>query len=159
MEKHMMISIPDYGELDLKHLVMDYNGTLAVDGILIDGVREALMELSKFISLHVLTADTFGKAKSGLKGIECTLSILDDKDQQLGKLSYVQALGVENTVSIGNGRNDQLMLKSSALGIAVILEEGASAQTIQAADIVCTSIVSALNLLSNPLRIIATLRS
>ena len=155
----MMISIPDYGELDLKHLVMDYNGTLAIDGILIDGVREALVELSKSISLYVLTADTFGKAKSGLKDIECTLSILDDKDQQSGKLAYVQALGVENTVSIGNGRNDQLMLKSSALGIAVILEEGASAQTLQAADIVCTSIVSALNLLSNPLRLVATLRS
>jgi soluble P-type ATPase len=159
MEKHMMISIPDYGELDLKHLVMDYNGTLAIDGMLIEGVREALSELSEFISLHVLTADTFGKAKAGLKDIECMLSILGDKDQQSGKLAYVQALGVENTVSIGNGRNDQLMLKSSALGIAVILEEGASAQTLQAADIVCTSIVSALSLLSNPLRIIATLRS
>ncbi len=155
----MIISIPDYGELDLKHLVMDYNGTLAIDGILIDGVREALSELSKSISLHVLTADTFGKAKSELKEIECTLSILDDKDQQSGKLAYVQALGVGHTVSIGNGRNDQLMLRSSALGIAVILEEGASAQTLHAADIVCTSIVSALNLLSNPLRIVATLRS
>jgi soluble P-type ATPase len=157
--KVMDISIPDYGELELKYLVMDYNGTLAVDGILIDGVREALMALSKLISLHVLTADTFGKAKSGLEGIECKLSILADKDQQSGKLAYVQALGAENTVSIGNGRNDQLMLKASGLGIAVILEEGASAQTLQAADIVCTSIVSALNLLSNPLRIVATLRS
>lgn len=155
----MIISIPDYGELDLKHLVMDYNGTLAIDGMLIEGVREALSELSESISLHVLTADTFGKAKAGLEDIECMLSILDDKDQQSGKLAYVQALGVENTVSIGNGRNDQLMLKSSALGIAVILEEGASAQTIQAADIVCTSIVSALSLLSKPLRVIATLRS
>jgi len=153
------ISIPDYGELDLKNLVMDYNGTLALDGMLIEGVRETLTELSKSISLHVLTADTFGKAKSGLKGIDCTLSILADEDQQSGKLAYVQSLGAENTVSIGNGRNDQLMLKASALGIAVILEEGASAQTLLAADIVCTSIVSALKLLSNPLRVVATLRS
>jgi len=153
------ISIPDYGELDLKNLVMDYNGTLALDGMLIEGVRETLTELSTSITLHVLTADTFGKAKSGLKGIDCTLSILADEDQQSGKLAYVQSLGAENTVSIGNGRNDQLMLKASALGIAVILEEGASAQTLQAADIVCTSIVSALKLLSNPLRVVATLRS
>jgi soluble P-type ATPase len=159
MEEPVIISIPDYGELDLKHLVMDYNGTLAVDGILIDGVSEALTNLSAFISLHVLTADTFGKAKAGLNGIDCTLSILADQDQQAGKLAYVQSLGIENTVSIGNGRNDQRMLKASALGIAVILEEGASAQTLQAADIVCTSIVSALNLLSNPLRVVATLRS
>lgn len=155
----MDISIPGYGKLDLKYLVMDYNGTLALDGILIEGVRDALTELSQHLVLHVLTADTFGKAKSGLDGIDCTLSILDDKDQQSGKLSYVQSLGSENTVSIGNGRNDQRMLKASVLGIAVILEEGASAETVQAADVVCTSITSALSLLTNPLRLIATLRS
>jgi len=155
----MEILIPAYGELDLKYLVMDYNGTLAIDGMLINGVREALTVLSQHLALHVLTADTFGKAKSGLKNIECTLSILPEKDQQVGKLEYVQTLGAKNTVSIGNGRNDQLMLKSSALGIAVILEEGASSETLQAADVVCTSIVSALNLLSNPLRLVATLRS
>ncbi len=155
----MDIPIPGYGKLDLKYLVMDYNGTLAIDGRLIEGVRETLTALSQHLALYVLTADTFGKAKSGLDGIDCTLSILSEKDQQAGKLAYIQSLGPENTVSIGNGRNDQLMLKTSALGIAVILEEGASAQTLQAADIVCTSIISALNLLLNPLRLTATLRS
>jgi len=155
----MRISIPGQGILDLKYLVMDYNGTLAVDGMLIQGVKEALADLNGHLELHVLTADTFGKAKSGLDGVDCQLSILSEKDQQAGKLQYVQTLGAENTVSIGNGRNDQLMLKSSALGIAVILEEGASTQTIRSADVVCTSILSALALLSNPLRLIATLRS
>jgi len=155
----MRISIPGHGILDLKYLVMDYNGTLAVDGMLIQGVREELAALSDHLELHVLTADTFGKAKSGLEDVDCKLSILSEKDQQAGKLQYVQALGAENTVSIGNGRNDQLMLKSSALGIAVILEEGVSTQAVWSADVVCTSITSALALLSNPLRLIATLRS
>jgi soluble P-type ATPase len=63
---------------------------------------------------------------------------------------------------VGNGRNDQLMLKEAALGIAVILEEGAAAATLNAtlnaADVVCTHIVSALELLTNPLRLMATLR-
>ena len=155
----MRISIPGHGILDLKYLVMDYNGTLAVDGMLIQGVREELAALSDHLELHVLTADTFGKAKSGLEDVDCKLSILSEKDQQAGKLQYVQTLGAENTVSIGNGRNDQLMLKSSALGIAVILKEGVSTQTVRSADVVCTSILSALALLSNPLRLIATLRS
>ena len=155
----MIISIPGYGVLDLQYLVMDYNGTLAVDGTLIKGVKEILIGLSDHLQLHVLTADTFGKAKDGLEGIECTLSILSKEDQQAGKLAYVQSLGAVHTVSIGNGRNDQRMLKASALGIAVILEEGASAETLQTADIVCTSIGSALNLLTNPLRLTATLRS
>jgi len=51
------------------------------------------------------------------------------------------------------------MLKKAVLGIAVILEEGAAAETIIAADVVFTNIVSALDLLTNPLRLTATLRS
>ena len=40
------INIPGYGMLRLEHLVMDYNGTLAVDGRLIDGVKEALNRIA-----------------------------------------------------------------------------------------------------------------
>jgi soluble P-type ATPase len=153
------VSIPGYGSLSLKYLAMDYNGTLAIDGELINGVKEALIKLSGKMELHVLTADTFGKAASRLSGIPCTLTVLPNEDQQTGKLNYIRNLGADRVVSIGNGRNDQRMLKESALGIAVILGEGASTEALQSADIICTSISSALELLSNPLRLTATLRS
>lgn len=155
----MNLSIPGYGELELRHVVMDYNGTLAVDGVLLPGVKTALEDLARHLTLHVLTADTFGKAKAGLEGISCTLRILPEADQQAAKLAYVRSLGVENTVSIGNGRNDQRMLKASRLGIAVVLGEGASMESLMCADIVCTSIVTALELFLHPLRLTATLRS
>jgi soluble P-type ATPase len=156
---HMEITIPGYGRLHLEHLVMDYNGTLAVDGRLVDGVCEALTALSEELTLHVLTADTFGKAAFGLEGVPCKLSLLPDDDQHNRKRDYVVSLGAERTVSIGNGRNDQLMLKASALGIAVMLVEGIAAETLLASDVVCTSIIDALDLLRNPLRLTATLRS
>lgn len=155
----MQVQIPGYGELRLNYLVMDYNGTLAIDGKLINGVKDALIKLSESLELYVLTADTFGIARNGLEGIPCKLTILSKDDQQGGKLRFVQDLGAGQTVSIGNGRNDQLMLKESVLGIAVILEEGASVETLRSADVVCPSIVSALELLMNPLRLTATLRS
>jgi soluble P-type ATPase len=155
----MDITIPGYGRLRLQHLVMDYNGTLAVDGRLVDGVRKALIALSEELSLHVITADTFGKAAAELDGIPCKLGLLPADDQHIRKKDYVAALGKEQTVSIGNGRNDQLMLKISALGIAVILAEGIAAETLLASDVVCTSIIDALDLLRNPLRLTATLRS
>jgi soluble P-type ATPase len=151
--------IPGYKILRLTHMVLDYNGTLAKDGQLIDGVRGCLTVLAKDLEIHVVTADTFGKVSAGMKGIPCTVSILPLERQDKGKLEYVRALGPENTVCIGNGRNDQLMLKASALGIAVILGEGAAVETLMAADVACTSIVSALELLINPLRLTATLRS
>jgi soluble P-type ATPase len=153
------INIPGYRKLRLKHIVLDYNGTIACDGELIAGVKENLTALADKLQIHILTADTFGKARSGLEGIECELSILAADAQDIGKLEYVKGLGAEYAVCVGNGRNDQLMLKEAALGIAVILEEGTAVDTLFAADIVCTHIVSALELLRNPLRLTATLRS
>lgn len=153
------IQVPGYGKLQCRYLVLDYNGTLAVDGRLIDGVRETLQQLSGKLEIHVLTADTFGKARSGLAGIDCKLSILPEDRQDVGKRGYVMDLGAEFSVCIGNGRNDRLMLKEAALGIALIQKEGAAAETLLAADVVCSDIVSALELLSQPLRLVATLRS
>jgi soluble P-type ATPase len=153
------ITIPGYGTLPLDHLVLDYNGTLACDGELLDGVKPSLERLAASLRVHVLTADTFGKAKSRLAGIPCDVSILPVDHQDRGKLAYVEKLGPWGCVAMGNGRNDHLMLKASALGIAVILAEGAAINTLTAADVVCTNIVSALQLLENPLRLTATLRS
>ena len=104
------------------------------------------------LKIHILTADTFGKAASRLKGIPCEVSILSLEDQDLGKLDYVKRLGALHTVCIGNGRNDRMMIKEALLGIVVILAEGAAVETLTSADVVCNSIVSALELLKNPLR-------
>ncbi len=153
------IDIPGYRKLQLEHLVMDYNGTLAIDGQLIEGVKDALSRLSGQMMLHVVTADTFGRAAAGLDGIDCTLSILPAGKQAVSKRDYVTSLGADMTVAIGNGRNDRLMLEVAALGFAVILEEGAAAGTVMAADIICRTIGSALDLLTNPLRLTATLRA
>jgi len=152
-------AIPGFKKLALKHLVLDFNGTLACDGYLLPDVGKALNALSTHLDIHVLTADTFGRAVGQLDGVSCTVSILPESDQANGKLAYVEKLGADVCVCIGNGRNDQLMLKAASLGIAVVLEEGASSETLQAADVVCTRILSALALLTNPLRLTATLRS
>jgi len=145
--------------LHLHHLVLDFNGTLAIDGKLIEGVANLLNELSRNMQVHVVTADTFGKAKEALTAINCSLKILSGDSQTEQKLQYIEALGKENVVSIGNGRNDALMLKESALGIALIQSEGIFTGTLLNANIICTHINDALNLLLNPLRVKATLRT
>lgn len=153
------IDIPGTKILQLEHLVLDYNGTIAFDGALIDGVKECLAELSQMLTVHVITADTFGSVKKALEDIDCKLAVIPLDHQDVAKLEYVKNLGCEQIVSMGNGANDRLMLKASALGVAVIQGEGAVFETIASADIVCTDILSALSLLTNPLRLIATLRS
>ena len=73
-------------------------------------------------------------------------------------LEMITRLGRQATVCVGNGRNDRLMLKEAALGIAVMLDEGIAAEALLAADVVCRDILSALALLLHPLRLVATLR-
>jgi soluble P-type ATPase len=155
----IQIDIPGYKQLRLEHLVLDYNGTLACDGILLDGVARKLNELSAQIQVHVLTADTFGKVRSAVSGLACQLSILPVANQHLGKLKYIEELGPESTVCIGNGRNDRLMLQEAALGIAVLQTEGTAVEAMLAADLVAPDILAALDLLTQPLRLAASLRS
>ena len=69
------IDIPGYRALRLAHLVLDYNGTLACDGALVDGVGDRLAALAGMLTIHILTADTFGKARAQLVGVPCDLSI------------------------------------------------------------------------------------
>ncbi len=153
------IDIPGFGILELNHLVLDYNGTLAVDGELIRGVKEKLKKLKNNLSLYVITADTFGKAAQNMEFLDCQTIILQKDNQQSQKDQFIRKLGKGHVVAIGNGRNDASMLKSAALGIAVIQEEGASPESLVNADVICKSVNDALNLLIEPLRLIATLRN
>ncbi len=153
------INVPNQKKYTLKYLVLDYNGTLACDGILIQGVKDILNELSEQLQIHVITADTFGNVKLGLTGVNCITNIIDTKNQAQAKLEYIKRLGPQYSVCIGNGQNDYLMLKESALSIVVVQSEGAVSNSISVSDIVCINILSALSLLKHPKRIIATLRS
>jgi soluble P-type ATPase len=153
------IKIPGYRDLQLNHIVLDFNGTIACDGKLIEGLAQNLEILSRQLSIHVITADTHGFAADQLEGLPCTLKILSEGQQEEAKASFVTNLGADHVVAIGNGRNDRKMLQVAEIGIAVISPEALAVDTLLAADIISNDIVSALDLLLKPLRLVATLRS
>ena len=155
----MQINIPGFSNLEIGHIILDYNGTIAIDGVLIPEVKERINLLSEETTIHILTADTFGKAKEQLKGLRVELVIAPLKSQEIFKLEYIRNLGAASVVAIGNGRNDRKMLEKAALGIAVMLEEGCAKESLNASDIICKNILDALDLLQNPKRLIASLRS
>ena len=152
------IAIPESPSLTLEYLVLDFNGTLACDGVLFPGVGERLRALSERLQVHVVTAATFGQAKEALRGLPCTLTVLGAGRQAEAKRAYIERLGASGCACVGNGRNDRLMLEHAALGIVVIQGEGAAATTLAAADVVAPSVQDALDLIANPLRLVATLR-
>ena len=153
------IDVPDFGKYDIEHLVFDFNGTLAEGGILVAGVSETLTQLVRTVQVHVVTADTFGTVRNELDGIDCKIHTLRSDEQRHAKLAYVYILGPQHTISVGNGRNDVDMLRSAAVGIAVINAEGVAGEAIMASDVVCNSIGDALLLLTDQRRLVATLRA
>ncbi|WP_291319785.1 ATPase P [Desulfonatronospira sp.] len=154
----LCIDIPGYAKIDLVHLLLDYNGTLALDGEILDGVLPRLQKLSTGLEIHVLTADTFGRAQDRLSGLECRFHLVGEEDQARAKAHYLEKTGAMNAAAVGNGRNDRLMLEKACLGIALIQEEGAALTALSAADVLCRDINHALDLLLHPLRLKATLR-
>lgn len=152
------ITIPGRGELSLKHLVLDVNGTLAVDGVLIEGVARRINTLRDRLEIHLLTANTHNRQDSIDKMLGLHAERILPGNEAAQKTEFVQRLGNESVISIGQGANDAGMLKASRLGIAVLSVEGLSVETLLAADLLAPSITDALDLLEKPLRLIATLR-
>lgn len=153
----IVVAVPGQGQLQLKHLLLDVNGTLTDRGRLLEGVQPRIRQLRSHLDIRLLSADTFGN--------------LDDIADQLGhpmvervatgadKAALANELGATECAAIGNGANDEPMLNTVALGIAVLGPEGASPRSIAAADILTPTIGEALDLLAEPKALAATLRA
>jgi len=143
---------------NIKHIVLDYNGTIAKDGKLKEGVKDLLPLLIQKYTLHVITADTFGSVKKELQDFNLHVEVLQSENHTKEKELYVSALNANECVAIGNGNNDAKMLKNAAIGIAILGDEGCSTQSLLASDITCKYITEALELFINTKRLVATLR-
>jgi soluble P-type ATPase len=155
----IIINRPGFKELRLSHLVLDYNGTMACQGRLIEGLPEKLEVLAPRLEIHIVTADTFGTVREQVAHLPADLIVIPPGDQAQAKSAYVRRLGDRHVVAVGNGRNDRLMLKDAVLGIALLSAEGSAVETLMAADVVAPDLPAALDLLLVPAGLTATLRS
>jgi len=152
------VTIPGKGTLELKYVVFDVNGTLAVDGQLLPGVPELLNNLKDHLEIHLLTADTHGKQNEIDRILNLEAYRIEAGDEANQKAEYVENLGQNNTVAVGQGANDSFMLKSAVIGICTLSAEGSALETLLGSDLVVPDIHSALELLLNPTRLKASLR-
>lgn len=154
----MDIDIPGRGRLSLTQLVLDLNGTIACDGEVLPGVAERVAALAGQLEITLLTADTHGRAAATAAALGTALARIARGDETAQKALFVRTAGAEHVVAIGNGANDAEMLRTAALGIAVVGEEGLALEALLAADLVVPGITAALDLLLVPARLQATLR-
>lgn len=153
------LEIPGHEPIIVEHVTFDYNGTLAVDGYLVDGLKERLRVLSERVAVHILTADTFGRVREQCGELPLTIEIFAKDNISAKKKAFVKKIGGETTIAIGNGNNDREMFTESRLSIAVIGKEGCCVKSLLAADIVVNSPLDALDLLLSNDRLVATLRT
>lgn len=153
------IEIPGRGKLQIKNIVLDVNGTVCIDGHLVDELPSlaALLRKAWDIDLYLITAATRGIPEKEAERLGAEIEVVSG-DEAGAKQEFVKKLGSSNTAAIGNGSNDVLMLKEAAVGVAVVQKEGASAEAILSADVVVTNIVDAFELFLHPDRLKATLR-
>jgi soluble P-type ATPase len=153
----MKIDIPGWGNVDIENIVIDLDGTIATDGRISLEVKEKIGALSNLAKIYILTANSQGPADEEILGMKAELIKVPNEDSKRGKLDFLKTLNLEMTVAIGNGSNDQLILKEAALGIAVLGDEGVSVSAVKSADIVVKNIQNALDLFLKPKRLITTL--
>ncbi len=153
------LNIPGRGVIQLEHLVSDVNGTLALDGNLHEGLPRLLTALRDRLELHLLTADTHGRQAIIDNQLNIKAHRVQAGNESQQKAEYVERLGADRVVAIGQGANDAEMLARSAIGICLLSTEGTSVKALLAADLVVPDIYTALELLEKPMRLVASLRS
>lgn len=154
----MKIEIPGYKELDLRYVLLDFNGTIAVDGKISLSAKLYLNRVAEKFMVYVLTADTNHNASQECDNLPVNLIKYTSSNVSSRKLAVLQELGPEYCVAIGNGRNDFEMLKNAALSISVLEEEGMYSPLLFNSDICTKSIIDALTLLLEEHRLVANLR-
>ena len=155
------MTIPGRGVLKLEHLVCDVEGTLTLDGRFRDELFKPLIGLRDRLDVHLITPDVYGwqdeiDHRLGLRAVR--IQTTEDVPGAEQKRAFVERLGAQRVIAIGQGADDARMLAAAALGICVFSPEGVSPAALMAADLVVADTLTALHLLTYPLRIVNTLR-
>lgn len=152
------IEIPGVGQLALEHLVLDVNGTIALDGAVSPSVAEGIAALHDRLHVVAITADTHGTAPHLREQLGIDVQAIAAGNEGAQKLAFVESLGRDGVIAAGNGANDVEMLRAAAIGVCVISDEGAAGAALAASNVVVSGVGALFGLLQNPARLVATLR-
>lgn len=152
------VEIPGRSGFELKYAVFDFNGTMATNGILDERCIEKLKLLSEKLEIYILSSDTYGSVRKQCESLPVKVRVMSENNGSIDKMNFVNDLGNENVVCIGNGSNDSKMFEVSKFSITILGDEGCSIKALNNSDVLVKNIIDCLDMLLNPNRIIATLR-
>jgi len=144
-------------DLDIHFVLIDFEGTLAMDGRVHPKAKDKVNLLSKRATVTILTKSNREKVEKTLRKMKAEILYVAEGDSSQQKLNVLQRLGPHQTAVIGNGLDDGQIMEQAGLGMCVIGKEGSSAEAMAKADLVVTHVLDALDFLLKPLRQRATL--
>lgn len=153
----MIYNIPEVGEIEIDTIVLDLNGTLSVNGQVVDGAKERLSALRQMgFEVILFTGDqrgTAGDLCSDL-GIKFHKAVTSKEKEEL-----FLKLDVEKTAAIGNARIDNGTFKHAKISVATLQAEGIHTGILQYVDVIVPSINDALDLFIDKNSLCATMRT
>ena len=105
------LDIPGRGALRLEHVVFDVNGTLARDGRLLDRMPKLVGALRDRLTVHLLTADTYGRQAALDAQLGLTAVRLQPGDEAGQKAAYVRQLDAARVIAIGHSAGGHLAVQ------------------------------------------------
>ena len=154
----MVINVPETGKYEIENIVFDYNGTIAINGEIISGILEKIVKLTEVFNVAIITADTFNTVRKAFKNTNVNIHIIDNENGTIQKKEFIKNIGSNKTIALGNGRNDQLMLKEAIISIAILNDEGVSLKALNNADFLLKDINHFFEMIEEPKKLIAILR-
>ncbi|MDI3476393.1 MAG: hypothetical protein PWQ95_2121 [Thermococcaceae archaeon] len=148
-----MLNVPNYGNVDIKSIIFDLNGTLGERGRVDEEVKPLLERLADKYTVVVISSDTFGTLEEELGGLPVRIERASNASEKVEI-----ARGYAPYAAVGNGNNDVAMLEEAELAFCVIGKEGATVDALLASDIVVTDVRDAIAMLLDEKKLIATLR-
>ncbi len=153
----ILIERPGQEPLEIDHLLIDFEGTLAMDRRVHPKAKDKINLLSKRLKIYIFVKEEKERAEEVLKKVKAEIIFLNKGEASKQKLELIQSLGSFRTAVIGNGIDDLSIIKEAALGMVILGKEGTSGALIQIANLVFTDVIDALDFLLKPLRQRATL--
>jgi soluble P-type ATPase len=152
----MIYNPPGVGQIELNTIILDLNGTLAINGQIVAGAEQRIVQLrEKGYKIILFTGDQRGNAAQLAEKIGIEVKKASNSDE---KEKLTLELEVDKTVAIGNARIDIGTFKHTKLRIATLQAEGIHTGILEYVDIIIPSINDALDLLINENSFNATMR-
>lgn len=149
---------PGHDPLAIDSILIDFEGTLALDGRVHPKVKDKLNLLAKRARIYILTEEKKEKVEEVLRKVKAEIVWLSEGQGSQEKSRWLDQVGPDRTVAIGNGLDDAEILDKAALGLAILSKEGTVVSTLTQADLLFPSLLDALDFLLKPLRQKATLK-